>query len=601
MSNETQSAAVDLEGDVDPEIREYLESVRAKIEQQQQQQQQTSSQQHSSHLTSRTAATPPRYPQQAPSTPSLDRLGLDDLRTPPPQPNMFPPSSHFLAMRSPHPSAAHHHANPNPQPHALSSGLSSSSSGAATGTLNANVNAHHAQTNASAGLRSSSALAQTMAAENQLLRAELQSLTAMSREQRREMERMRTEAQVQAISASIPNAPYGNMNAQIPSQPSTVPSYGQTTTIPTAAANNNTLPHHAALFSTTTNAIHNNVNLGSSGNFATATEVELLRREVQIANTQLATLSQRFETYQRELLPNYDQLAHPAFSGSLSLSQSGSLPIDSSLLSHVARIDRGLQMLRFVVDAKLETYSRMRARLKEENLALRADNERLMGIQAQSVAAVEGERSQVRADVEHLEQQYHSRIDSLRRQLDDAREAAASVNGRTESLQREVQTLREERDRALRQISDVQKEVADEENMRAVLAAELATERDKVVRLKDELEQLRLSQKYLSAVSGGSNQNNGAGVPPERLDIMRTVEKLLAENRALKLDKARLEGELVQVRREGLQQRLASTIGEREIMLAANDQTSSYDLTAKILQKNLGLAASSVGMPRPPQ
>merc|ERR1712100_37098 len=113
--------------------------------------------------------------------------------------------------------------------------------------------------------------------------------------------------------------------------------------------------------------------------------------------------------------------------------------------------------------------------------------------------------------------------------------------------------------------------------MRAQLAADLVTQRSLGEQLQDEIKTLKLNQKFLHGGAGSSG-----AVSSEKMDLMRMVNQMLAENNKLKEEKVLLEADIGKLRREAIHTKVNSTVGDREVTLAASDQINPDVMTTKI-------------------
>eukprot|EP00762_Andalucia_godoyi_P002224 ANDGO_07612.mRNA.1 hypothetical protein len=418
-------------------------------------------------------------------------------------------------------------------------------------------------------------VSETLSSENALLRAELSSMSSLNRELRREMERLKTEQQ------SFSNETLRARDAQKQSEIEAL--RRELALSQSELARAVQIKHSAEDI-----ARRSSDDKESQQHFAVALETQAVR-----AGSRMQQLADGLEKYTRDLLPNYVPPQLAAMEDATAVA-SGDSEDSFGIGFAVGRIERTTQLLRLVVEAKIETFNMMRQKLKEENFALKAEVERLANRSAVAQSSnadagkkLEAERAAMRDEVEELERLYTQRMDTLRRQLEDAKRTAEDAQARADAYVREASLARDESSTRERSLDSLRADLEREQSARAVLAAELSSARETAQKLKDEIEQLRLTQKFLGTANNGT-------LTHERLDVMRTMEKLLQENRSLKVDKARLEADAVQVRRENVQQKVASNLGDRELMMAAMDVTSSYEITSKLLQRNI---ANTQGAP----
>ncbi|MCO5579348.1 hypothetical protein L7F22_033203 [Adiantum nelumboides] len=95
------------------------------------------------------------------------------------------------------------------------------------------------------------------------------------------------------------------------------------------------------------------------------------------------------------------------------------------------------------------------------------------------------------------------------------------------------------------------------------------------------LETLKLSQKFLV------RQPRSDRIPVEKMDMMNTVNQLLAELNMMKGEKVALEEELKAQKLSHLRDRMQRTVTSRDIEMAASNKVGDMELASKLARARL--------------
>eukprot|EP00698_Gefionella_okellyi_P023256 TRINITY_DN787_c0_g1_i2.p1 TRINITY_DN787_c0_g1~~TRINITY_DN787_c0_g1_i2.p1 ORF type:complete len:492 (-),score=133.33 TRINITY_DN787_c0_g1_i2:883-2358(-) len=403
--------------------------------------------------------------------------------------------------------------------------------------------------------------------ENELLRAQLASLTAREREAQTKVTQLQAESELEMQAArhqfeSFQAATVGRLNQDLDAANSKILELQQS---------KQQLQEQLAL--------HSQQQLLQSG------KSRQLDNSAGQALHLIQQLNAEIDTFQKEMLPTFKppSTSVPHF------------PNDEFGLLTQAQIARNsVQLLKSLVEAKMETVTMIRQRLKQENLTVKNELEQLASSQRVGDSALqrkqmefEAERSALRDEMKQLQSLYDSERQQLRSQVLQREQSIHEHLAQQQRLMEELEALQQSRIASQEDYKKLEERLHQTDAARAQLADQLRTERKTIERQSKELDSLKLTQKYL-----GRSTEIGQ-IPQEKIDLMRMVDSLVTEITKLKEEKVRTETELKQAKRLATTAQAQSTtqISQRELTMAAFDQVSDMELTAKLLRRKLGKVA----------
>lgn len=297
--------------------------------------------------------------------------------------------------------------------------------------------------------------------------------------------------------------------------------------------------------------------------------------------TSLSEVCGMIESYQQSLLPSFT----PPAEADLNVEK---LPADEfGIGEQTMRIERAVRILQMVVDAKMETLSLMRVKLKEENFGLKSkldavESKTVDSAATQKIAAeqFENERSGIRQEIRDLESLYEEKICEMRKELETSKDAAGTETQRASQAAEENAALTSKVGKLTAEASDLSERLERDHEARAQLASELSSERRSLQTLREEHEKLKLTQKYV----GGASDGRLSG---EKFDVMRTMDRLITENTSLKQKVLLLETEAQMAKRERVERQHEVSISDREVMMAATDKLSANEIAGKIARRTM--------------
>ncbi|BBN06071.1 hypothetical protein MPTK1_3g18140 [Marchantia polymorpha subsp. ruderalis] len=296
------------------------------------------------------------------------------------------------------------------------------------------------------------------------------------------------------------------------------------------------------------------------------------------------TLADSVDAFQRHVLPTFN----PSATGK----ETGESGAARSLTEELSRLENGLTLLRVLVDAKNDTLVLIRGKLKQENEELRAelqvarerDSKQTLAAQQPAQTNTEDvafEKNMLRQELHSLQNLFNAEVKQLKAKLKMYELEDQAGHGRFEEVQKELLNLQnklvaQEGSRAL-----LESRLKEETSARSQLVSQLVTLRKENEKYKAELETLKLNQKFLL------RQPRSGRIPVEKMDLMNTMNQLLMEMNKLKGDKVALEEELKVQRRSQVREHVKRTVTARDVNMAASNKVGDLELASKLATARL--------------
>ncbi|KAG6553028.1 hypothetical protein Mapa_005365 [Marchantia paleacea] len=299
------------------------------------------------------------------------------------------------------------------------------------------------------------------------------------------------------------------------------------------------------------------------------------------------TLADSVDAFQRHVLPTFNPSAPDLNKSGKETSESGAA---RSLTEELSRLENGLTLLRVLVDAKNDTLVLIRGKLKQENEELRAelqvarDSKQTLAAQQPTQTNTEDvafEKNMLRQELHSLQNLFNAEVKQLKAKLKMYELEDQAGHGRFEEVQKELLNLQnklvaQEGSRAL-----LESRLKEETSARSQLVSQLVTLRKENEKYKAELETLKLNQKFLL------RQPRSGRIPVEKMDLMNTMNQLLMEMNKLKGDKVALEEELKVQRRSQVREHVKRTVTARDVNMAASNKVGDLELASKLATARL--------------
>eukprot|EP01027_Heterolobosea_sp_BB2_P011188 GEZU01016309.1.p1 GENE.GEZU01016309.1~~GEZU01016309.1.p1 ORF type:complete len:401 (+),score=62.73 GEZU01016309.1:1-1203(+) len=214
---------------------------------------------------------------------------------------------------------------------------------------------------------------------------------------------------------------------------------------------------------------------------------------------------------------------------------------DFGLHSHIKAVAQSTDMLHMVFDAKIETVNLIRHRLKEENATLKRNVEMLQSQiekAKQSIGHCEDEniraRNEMQQEVEQLQKLYEDNLTQLNQKLQETNAQLMQSRSYSEDMSRKLEESQ-------KRIKELEAELSEQETARAKLANELKNQIAYSKWLLEEMEAVKLTQKFLHlygpATVGSIRDNTTQAswdvarlvIPQDKIDLMKMLDRLLME------------------------------------------------------------------------
>ncbi|GAQ86107.1 hypothetical protein KFL_002710020 [Klebsormidium nitens] len=415
-------------------------------------------------------------------------------------------------------------------------------------------------------------VAQSLRNENELLRGQLRDVSAQERQHRAELARLRQHRD-DDISARVAEqtAGYECEREQL---------------LAALEAAQEELHREAAERERLEHTLQEHAHSSTEAEQQGAAALRRLEAVVTSAAGAVAEMASGVEAFQQAVLPTF-KVPPEALGG---LEEKAPLEGDKhGLGKQVARLARGLALLRMMVDAKSDTLVLIRGKLKAEAQALRAEVAALRG-QAHDTTTelrdkeqgAQQERGQLRAEMHALQELYGNEVAQLRGRLAAYERGEAGEAGAVAAVQRQLAATAERLAALEGANARLAGTLEEESGLRAQVVAQLAAHKKEAAATRSELETLKLSQKFLVRQPRG-----GARIPAEKMDLMNMVNHLLHEVSKVKAEKAAVEEELKAARHAHVAERSRGVVSGRDVALAADDRVHDAEIAMKLVRQRL--------------
>ncbi|KAL3692742.1 hypothetical protein R1sor_006393 [Riccia sorocarpa] len=427
-------------------------------------------------------------------------------------------------------------------------------------------------------------LARSLRNENDLLRFQLNDIIAREKNQRVELQRLRSHRDVEV--SQLVNAGTAQLKAEVEQLKGLLQS--------TSAQLLQALNEKEKLVSEKDQSVRA---LEEVRHGAATTESSLRNRLQYLEEmltkgfTMATTLADSVDAFQRHVLPTFNPLASDLYRPPSKEAAEPGAP--KSLTDELSRLENGLTLLRVLVDAKNDTLVLIRGKLKQENEELRAElqvarergSKQTLAAQQQpppsSNEDVQFEKNMLRQELHSLQSLFNAEVKQLKAKLKMYELEDQAGHGRFEEVQNELHNLQNklvalEGSRAL-----LESRLKEETSARSQLVSQLFTLRKENEKLKAELETLKLNQKFLV------RQPRSGRIPVEKMDLMNTMNQLLMEMNKLKGEKVALEEELKVQRRSQIREQVKKTVTARDVNMAASNKVGDLELASKLASARL--------------
>lgn len=315
------------------------------------------------------------------------------------------------------------------------------------------------------------------------------------------------------------------------------------------------------------------------------------------------TLADSVEAFQRHVLPTFKptgfELKKAMIDGYMDTVIEGKV-----LLEQLTRLENGLTLLHVIVDAKNDTLVLIRGKLKQENEELKAElqvaQEAKQGLQPQSKPIASSlnddtslERNvMLRQELQSLQGLFNEEVNQLKSKLKMYESEEQQGQGHLMEVQRELTVLQKKLSSVEASRASLEASLKEETSARSQLVSQLFTLRKDNEKTKAELETLKLSQKFLV------RQPRSGRIPVEKMDMMNTVNQLLAELNKMKGEKVALEEELKAQKLFHMRDRMQRTVTSRDVEMAASNKVGDTELASKLARARLQqLVFQDAGVP----
>ncbi|KAK3269562.1 hypothetical protein CYMTET_22005 [Cymbomonas tetramitiformis] len=336
---------------------------------------------------------------------------------------------------------------------------------------------------------------------------------------------------------------------------------------------------------------------------------------VQDAMASVDRMTEGVEAYQRHIFPKFYQ--HPGIFPQTEVTSEPAHPLTVS----VVRLDRGILMLRMIVDARLETMALIAPSCRQAlpfppspcplaDTCLHKGRERAGGCDAREGAqeeksnlearlhsteatkrtadtarsdaegAAARQQEEVRKEFAALQTLYQSEMERLQQRLKEMEKSRDALRASEASAKSGAKSAIEKLQEAEREMEAQRKKLEENDITRESLATKLAALEGEHEASQLELKNIKLSQKFLNRSSEG-----GESVPQEKMDTLRVADSLLKERNKLLQEKLELEKQVRELQKE---KRVHRGVSNLDVALAATNRVSDIDITARLVRQKMG-------------
>lgn len=277
------------------------------------------------------------------------------------------------------------------------------------------------------------------------------------------------------------------------------------------------------------------------------------------------------------------------------------------------RVDRSILMMKLLGDSKIESVTLVHKELKAQNTELLSKSntatkayQKLQNIHEKKLIEFQTIKNDLRTQMEQLQSLYEKQKLDLNNKLKQSRIQIDTQNTDIKELENQIEVYTKELKKLQKEYGELEDRAMEQETARITLADELERERQMHQITQKEVENLKMIQKFFR--NGSSNGESIENVPKEKVDLMKTINHLMEENRKLKdtnmnnsitIRKYETQLKLAQNTNNnnsnvtnkkftnGGQSLMASTPLNQDLHLIASDKLSDAQLTHKILARKI--------------
>ncbi|EFJ15278.1 hypothetical protein SELMODRAFT_422977 [Selaginella moellendorffii] len=299
----------------------------------------------------------------------------------------------------------------------------------------------------------------------------------------------------------------------------------------------------------------------------------------------VSSLADSVDSFQRHVLPTFKPSGFEV--GKLPQKVAPDSGEGRLIMQQLTRLENSLTLLRVIVDAKNDTLVLIRGKLKQENEELRnemqltRDKKQPTGQAVPSGDEAGFEKHLLRQELQSLQKLFNAEVQQLKSKLKMYETEEQQGQGRLMEVQKELTALQDKLHSVEASRAMLEASLKEESSARSQLVSQVFQLRKDNEKARTELETLKLNQKFLV------RQPRNGRIPPEKMDLMNTVNQLLMEINKLKSEKVGLEEELKTLRRTQVRDRVKRGVTARDVEMAALNKVGDGELASKLARSRL--------------
>ncbi|KAJ7530386.1 hypothetical protein O6H91_14G002300 [Diphasiastrum complanatum] len=301
----------------------------------------------------------------------------------------------------------------------------------------------------------------------------------------------------------------------------------------------------------------------------------------------LKTMANSVEAFQHHVLPTFKLSGFEDEKLSSKEVLSSEAEEGTKLMEQLTRLEKGLTLLRVIVDAKNDTLVLIRGKLKQENEELKAELQtahetKHVTEKPMQIADEDGfEKHKLQQELQTLQSHFRAEVNDLKAKLKTYETEEQQGEGRLLEVQKEFAALLEKLNIVEASRSLLESRLKEETSERSHLILELLNLRKDHEKTKIELEIIKFNQKFLV------RQTRSGRIPAEKMDLMNTVNHLLGEVNKINTEKITLNEKLKVNQRLQLYGCIKQGVTDRDIELAASNKVGDSELASKLARERL--------------
>ncbi|KAJ7530384.1 hypothetical protein O6H91_14G002300 [Diphasiastrum complanatum] len=284
----------------------------------------------------------------------------------------------------------------------------------------------------------------------------------------------------------------------------------------------------------------------------------------------LKTMANSVEAFQHHVLPTFKLSGFEDEKLSSKEVLSSEAEEGTKLMEQLTRLEKGLTLLRVIVDAKNDTLVLIRGKLKQENEELKAELQtahetKHVTEKPMQIADEDGfEKHKLQQELQTLQSHFRAEVNDLKAKLKTYETEEQQGEGRLLEVQKEFAALLEKLNIVEASRSLLESRLKEETSERSHLILELLNLRKFLVR-----------------------QTRSGRIPAEKMDLMNTVNHLLGEVNKINTEKITLNEKLKVNQRLQLYGCIKQGVTDRDIELAASNKVGDSELASKLARERL--------------